>query len=106
MQAVGSWVPPWQWAIGGGVSVSGYGTSRMPQAPLWVTVLFITVSLRPPAMMIPEPIGDGVVSGVCELLFVVHVVALEDRARVGARGTLAAARAGAVLRRGCVVVVL
>src|SRR3954454_9704565 len=68
MQAVGSWVPPWQWAIGGGVSVSGYGTSRMPQAPLWVTALFITVSLRAAAMMIPEPMGDGVVSGVWELL--------------------------------------
>ncbi len=40
----------------------------MPQAPLWVTRFRITVSSRPPAITMPVPIGEGVVSGVWGLL--------------------------------------
>ena len=43
----------------GGTSVSGYGVVRMPHALLFVTLLFTTVSKRPPAMTIPVPTGPA-----------------------------------------------
>src|SRR5438093_12450466 len=52
-------MPPWQWAIGGGCPMSGYGTSRIPQAPFLYTRLPLTVSSRPPAITTPLPTGPA-----------------------------------------------
>src|SRR5262249_47450635 len=58
-QNPGDAVPPSQWGIGGGVSVSGNGTTKMPQAPLFATRLLRTWSLRPPAITTPVPTGPS-----------------------------------------------
>src|SRR5690242_13972201 len=55
----GDCVPPSQCAIGGGVSVSGYGTSSTPHAPLRSMRLPLIVSKRPPATTIPVPTGPS-----------------------------------------------
>ena len=51
--------PPWQWAMGGGVSVSGNGTTSTAQLPLLSNRLPTTVSLRPPAITMPVPGGPS-----------------------------------------------
>ena len=51
--------PPWQCWPAGGVSSSGYGTSRRPQAPLWTKRLRMIVSKRPPAIDAPVPTGPA-----------------------------------------------
>src|SRR5947209_3328444 len=50
-------MPPWQFEIGGGVSVSGKSCTTIPHAPLCSTRLDRTVSFRPPAISMPVPTG-------------------------------------------------
>jgi len=50
-------VPPSQWEMGGGISVSGKSCVTMPHAPLFSTRLLMMVSKLPPEISMPVPTG-------------------------------------------------
>src|SRR6476659_3037088 len=50
-------MPPWQWATGGGLSLSGNGAVATPHAPLFVKRFLRIVSPRTPARTMPVPTG-------------------------------------------------